>query len=141
MLIMASHMPQASVDVLIVGGGPAGLYAAGQIARRGHGVVLCEEHGSFGSPVHCTGVLASESFSEFDLPRDITLNTLSAARFISPSGLVVDYATTSPLATVIDRVAFDRALAERASAAGAALRVGARVSSLEPCADGVTAIA
>jgi len=29
---MPSHMPQASVDVLVVGGGPAGLYAAGQIA-------------------------------------------------------------------------------------------------------------
>jgi geranylgeranyl reductase family protein len=134
-------MSQASVDVLVVGGGPAGLYTAEQIARRGHGVLVCEEHESIGSPVHCTGVLASESFCEFDLPRDITLNALTTARFVSPSGLVVDYATPSPLATVIDRVAFDRALADRARAAGAELRAGARVSSLEPRADGVTAIA
>jgi geranylgeranyl reductase family protein len=134
-------MPQAIVDVLVVGGGPAGLYAAEQIARRGHGVLLCEEHGSIGSPVQCTGVLASESFSDFDLPRAVTLNALTTARFVSPSGLVVDYATPSPLATVIDRVAFDRALGERARAAGAEVRTGARVSSLEPRADGVTAIA
>ena len=32
---MAAHMPQASVDVLVVGGGPAGLYAAGMSRMRG----------------------------------------------------------------------------------------------------------
>jgi digeranylgeranylglycerophospholipid reductase len=138
---MTAHMRHTSVDVLVVGGGPAGLSAAEQIARRGHAVVVCEEHGAIGSPVHCTGVLASESFTEFDLPRDVALNTLAAARFVSPSGLVVDYATPSPLATVIDRAAFDRALAERARAAGADIRVSARVASLEPHAGGITAIA
>jgi geranylgeranyl reductase family protein len=138
---MAAHMPQTSVDVLVVGGGPSGLYAAERIARRGHGVLVCEDHAAIGSPVHCTGVLASESFTEFDLPDDVTLNTLTTARFVSPSGRVVDYTTPSPLATVIDRVAFDRALGDRARAAGAEVRVGARVSSLEPRADGVTAIA
>jgi geranylgeranyl reductase family protein len=137
---MAARMPQPSVDVLVVGGGPAGLYAAERIARRGHGVLVCEEHGAIGSPVHCTGVLAAESFTDFDLPREATLNALTAARFVSPSGLVVDYATPTPLATVIDRVAFDRTLAARSRAAGAEVRVGARVSSLEPRADGVTAI-
>src|SRR5205807_296724 len=100
-----------------------------RIARRGHGVLVCEEHGEIGSPVHCTGVLASESFTDFDLPHEVALNALTTARFVSPSGLVVDYATPSPLATVIDRVAFDRTLAARTRAAGAEVRVGARVSS------------
>jgi len=138
---MTSHMPHARVEVLVVGGGPAGLYAAQKIASRGRSVLVCEEHDHVGRPVHCTGILAIDSFSDFDLPRDVRLNALTAARFVSPSGLVVDYETQSPLATVIDRVAFDRALASRARAAGAEMRVGARVSTIEPHADGVTVVA
>jgi geranylgeranyl reductase family protein len=134
-------MAQASVEVLVVGGGPAGLYAAERIASRGRSVLVCEEHDEVGCPVHCTGILATDSFTDFDLPRNARLNALTAARFVSPSGLVVDYETTSALATVIDRVAFDEALASRAKAAGAAMRVGARVSTIEPRADGVTVIA
>jgi geranylgeranyl reductase family protein len=138
---MSGHMPNASVDVLIVGGGPAGLYAAEQIARSGHETLVFEEHDAVGSPVHCTGILAADSFAEFALPADAALNALQTARFVSPSGLVVDYETPKPLATVIDRIAFDRALAVRARAAGAVVRVGARVSSLDVADDGVTAIA
>ncbi len=134
-------MPQPAVDVLVVGGGPAGLYAAAEIAAAGHGVVVCEEHPRIGCPVHCTGILSSESFGEFCLPREAELNALTRARFVSPSGLVVEYATASPIATVIDRAAFDRALAARARAAGAEIREGARVSSLDTDPDGVTAIA
>ncbi len=138
---MTSHMPQSSADVLIVGGGPAGLYAAERLARAGHAVLVAEEHDEIGRPVHCTGILAAESFGEFDLPRDIALNELRRARFVSPSGLVVDYHAPRPMATVIDRAAFDCALADRARAAGVDLRTGARVSNLEATADGVTAIA
>jgi len=129
-----------SVDVLIVGGGPAGLVAAQRLAGRGAGVLLCEEHSTIGDPVHCTGILAAESFEEFDLPRDARLNALTSARFVSPSGTTVTYSTPSPLANVIDRPAFDRALAERAVAAGASLRTGVRVSEVEVGPSGVYAL-
>jgi geranylgeranyl reductase family protein len=130
----------ASVDVLIVGGGPAGLVAADRLARRGAAVLLCEEHSTIGDPVHCTGILAAESFEEFDLPRHATLNALTSARFVSPSGMTVSYSTPSPLATVIDRRSFDRALAESAIGAGAALRTGVRVSEVEIDSSGVCAM-
>src|SRR5438270_2533074 len=134
-------MPDAAVDVLVVGGGPAGLYAAERLARAGFHVVVCEEHRALGEPVHCTGILAAESFDEFDLPRDAALNTLSAARFVSPSGITVDYETPAPLATVIDRGVFDRRLAERAEAAGVQIRTGVRISALDAGAGSVTVVA
>jgi len=127
------------VDVLIVGGGPGGLFMAARLAGRGVRTVVCEEHARVGDPVHCTGVLSSDSFDRFDLPRKATLNQLTDVRFVSPGGIPVDYATPSPIATVIDRPAFDRALAERAAAAGAEIRSGARVVALETDAAGVRA--
>ncbi len=130
-----------SVDVLIVGGGPGGLFMAARLAARGVQTLVCEEHARVGDPVHCTGVLSSDSIPAFDLPTCATLNQLTSVRFLSPGGIPVDYTTPSPLATVIDRPAFDRALADRAIGAGAQLRVGARVSAIEVDAAGVRAVA
>jgi digeranylgeranylglycerophospholipid reductase len=130
-----------SVDVLIVGGGPGGLFMAARLAARGVRALVCEEHARVGDPVHCTGILSSDSIPAFDLPTSATLNQLSSVRFLSPGGIPVDYTTPSPLATVIDRPAFDRALADRALAAGAELRLGSRVSAIEVAATGVRAVA
>src|SRR4051812_7139955 len=129
------------VDVLIVGGGPGGLFIAARLAAKGLRTLACEEHDRVGDPVHCTGVLATDSFAAYDLPTDATLNHLTTVRFVSPGGIPVDYTTPSPLATVIDRPTFDRALAARAVAAGAELRTSARVTALEIHADGVDAVA
>jgi geranylgeranyl reductase family protein len=131
---------QESVDALIVGGGPGGLFMAARLAERGVRTLVCEEHSRVGDPVHCTGVLAADSFARFDLPDTATLNQLTSVRFVSPGGIPVDYTTAAPLATVIDRPVFDRALADRAIAAGAEVRAGARVSTLDVHAAGISAI-
>ncbi|MCU1383881.1 MAG: hypothetical protein JWL71_2578 [Acidobacteria bacterium] len=130
---------QSAFDVLIVGGGPGGLFMAARLAERGVRTLVCEEHARVGDPVHCTGVLSAESFARFDLPDTAILNHLTSVRFLSPGGIPVDYTTVAPLATVIDRPVFDRALADRAIAAGAELRVGARVAALDTGAGGVRA--
>jgi flavin-dependent dehydrogenase len=103
-------------DVTIVGGGPGGLATAARLADAGHAVTLVEEHQGFGDPVHCTGVLAEDAFSELGIPRTVVLNPLATARFHSPSGLDISYTSPATEAVVIDRVAFDQRLLNGARA-------------------------
>ena len=125
-------------DVIVVGGGPAGLHAAVLLARQGWDVALFEEHREPGEPVHCTGVLATEAYDELDIPREPVLNTLSQVRFFAPSGDVVSYATPEIEALVIDRRLFDHQLHLRALASGVKVVAGARVTNLESDPAGVT---
>jgi geranylgeranyl reductase family protein len=124
-------------DVAIIGGGPGGLYAAYQLARRGWDVALFEEHSSAGDPVHCTGVLALEAFDEFDIPRGAILNSISTAQFFGPSGASIEHTTSRVEAVVVDRRVFDEALCEQAKAAGAAVNVGTKISDLHVSDEGV----
>jgi geranylgeranyl reductase family protein len=134
-------MPDIHVDVLVVGAGPGGLYAACHFAHDGHRVLVCEEHAEVGEPVHCTGIMAPETFDEFDLSRESVLNDLTRVRFVSPSGLSIDFSTKDAEAIVVDRGAFDRALAARAVRAGATVRTGARVRALTITDKGAQALA
>ena len=125
-------------DVVIIGGGPAGLFAGARLAAAGFRTALLEEHASVGEPVHCTGVLAADAFDEFDLSRRSLLNQLTTARFYSPAGHEVTYSGDRVEAVVIDRRAFDQDLLERATSAGVSIERGARVTGVQVDAAGVT---
>ncbi|MEP6782105.1 MAG: NAD(P)/FAD-dependent oxidoreductase [Acidobacteriota bacterium] len=125
------------LDVAIIGGGPGGLSAARRLSADGKSVTVFEEHDRIGTPVHCTGVLAEAVVASLDLPADAVLNPLSTVRFVAPAGHSFDYTTASTEAVVIDREAFDKALARRAQDAGTTIVHGRRVTNIEPDDDGV----
>lgn len=129
------------IDVLVVGGGPAGLLTAGRLAGAGLDVLLLEEHAEIGEPAHCTGIVSMETADLAKIPDDLVLGRLTRARLIAPDGREAHQAWTgqgSEAIVAIDRAAFDQSLARQAAAAGAVLRLGTRVQHVEVAPDAVT---
>ena len=118
--------PGGTLDVAVVGAGPAGSRTARLLAEAGLTVTLLEEHPEVGRPVQCAGLLSGRVSQE--LGEEVAvLNGVSGARIHSPSGHVLAFDAGRPRAMVVDRAAFDQALARQAVDAGADLLVGRRV--------------
>ena len=114
-------------DIVVVGGGPAGCHTASLLAREGFDVHVLEEHSIIGEPVDCSGVVGAESFATLGLPNSLRLEEIRALTLVSPSALKVCFSPPYPLAYIIDRAAFDRAIAERMFTSGVSLHLGAHV--------------
>ncbi len=117
-------------DVIIAGAGPAGSLCAGQLAQKGHDVLVLEAGDSPGGKYSCTGLIGLECASKFSIDDRLILRKTGSARVFSPAGQSLHIYREEAQACVIDRHAFDIALAERAVNAGAGLRCGCRVTGM-----------
>jgi len=113
--------------VIVVGGGPSGLYAAMLLAEEGFDVAVVEEHEAVGAPAHCTGVISNEVSSLFKVPESVVMNRPISCAIVSPSGRAVRLDGGDEEITVIDRALFDAELGAAALRAGAEVRTGIRV--------------
>lgn len=112
-------MSSESYDVIIVGAGPAGSYAAYRLASLGHKVAVLEQKEAPGLDVCCTGIISAECFRSFDISPEVILTTANSARFFSPSGRCFKVQSEKVQAYVVDRASFDKAVACKAEAQGA----------------------
>lgn len=124
-------------DVAVVGAGPAGSTAAFELARRGHSVLVVEEHPQVGEPVQCAG-LVSQRVLDLAGDRRFVRQPVRGASVFSPTLKSVAFHAPSPRAFVIDRAGLDVFLAERASNAGAQVRTGLRFGGLDGRPNGST---
>jgi digeranylgeranylglycerophospholipid reductase len=116
-------------DAIIIGAGPAGLFAAIEIARNGFDAHILEEHEHVGEPDHCAGLLSTSGLGRLgvSLPDDVIQNTVSGARIFSPSGHSIMIERGKREAQVVDRRRFDAWLAGRATELGARITTNVRV--------------
>jgi geranylgeranyl reductase family protein len=118
-------------DVAVVGAGPAGASAARVVAEAGRSVVIIERE-SLPRYKLCGGGLIGPSLAA--LPAGFAYDSqdaITSIRFTYAGRLARDRHARTPVLHLINRPEFDAALVARAVSAGAELRSGVTVRSVE----------
>ncbi|WP_460560078.1 geranylgeranyl reductase family protein [Halorubrum pallidum] len=127
-------------DFVVVGAGPPGSRFARRAAAAGRDVLLLEK-GTVGEPLACSGHVSDDiwAFVPDDARERLLQNRVYGARFHvgGPGSDAYPFYKRDPVSNVIDRVGLDRTLADAARGAGADVREGHAVVSVEERADRV----
>ncbi|MFP4160368.1 MAG: NAD(P)/FAD-dependent oxidoreductase [Ectothiorhodospira sp.] len=117
-----------SVDVLVVGLGPAGARAAATAAARGARVLAVERRPRIGVPVQCAEFVPLP-MGRYVRETGALVQTIEHMTTVLPSGAtqVSDFP-----GMIIDRAVFDRGLAEEARRRGAVLWTRSTLRALDP---------
>ncbi len=113
-------MPEET-DVLIVGGGPAGLAAAEAAAKQGIRVHILERQNEIGYPIHTSGGSWISDMKALAIPEHL-YHPIANVYFVSPHREVPLHYNPA-VACVVDVRGLYQHLASRAIAAGATLRL------------------
>ena len=115
--------------IAILGGGPAGAFAAAELARAGREVVLFDEKLAWEKP--CGGGLTDKALARWPFLRDtpVEYNRISNCELIAPSGRKVALKLDRPIA-IYSRFALNSLLLDRARDAGAEV-LGERITKID----------
>jgi flavin-dependent dehydrogenase len=112
-----------TVDLLIVGGGFAGLTCAQAAAARGVSTVVLERKRKPDDACHTTGLLVKEVSDAWDFPRSLT-RKVHGIRLYSPNLRSIDFASPGYYFLATDTPALMRWMTGQAVDAGAEVRLG-----------------
>ncbi|MDD4939186.1 MAG: NAD(P)/FAD-dependent oxidoreductase [Candidatus Omnitrophica bacterium] len=126
-------------DVVIIGGGPVGIYTSIKLAKEGLRVLVIEEDAQIGKPRFCTGLISRESFERFSLPKEAIEKEFNCASVFSPLGSKASLKSKSIQAYVTDRTKFDFSLYNMAKEAGVEFFLSCHCRGLKVYSDRVEA--
>ncbi len=112
-------MQYKSYEVIVVGAGPAGSYAACELASAGHSVAVLEHKSAAGLDICCTGIISAECFEAFGISPEVIVRKANSAKFFLPSGNLTRLNSENVKVCIVDRSRFDRAIANKAQSKGA----------------------
>lgn len=117
-------------QVVVIGAGPGGGATALHLARAGIEVLVVEEHGEVGVPVHCGECLSDLALAKLDtpVPDEVISTRVQGIRVIFPDGAS---RCLSEGGVVLEKHAFEQWLVEEAVTAGAEVRTGVRISAMD----------
>ena len=124
-------------DVVVVGAGPVGGYAARELQTRGLRVLMLEEHSEIGKPFQCAGLVNPGAMRKVKLEETILTNVFGA-RIHSPAGIMLPVGTDGKVRThVVCRKLFDEGVVRQAIDVGADLWLDSKPKSITVNDEGV----
>ena len=128
-------MIESEDDLIVVGGGPAGLLSAISASKKGVRVTLLESKNVIGHHEHCAGLLSIDGLKSLDLinlPSNIIQNKdIRGSKIYSPKGELIVVQKNEPIAWVVDRAGFDSHLSSQAIELGVNIHTSSRVLDIK----------
>lgn len=125
-------------DIVIVGGGPAGLSAAYSAARKHANTIVLEKDDSIGQNIRTSGVSWIEDMKKLEIPQKC-YNPIKNFRIISPSKDII-LKGNEPKSCVLDVRSTYQYLATLAAGKGAAISVKSEVQSVKTNSGKITGV-
>ena len=108
-----------------------------KLAGAGYEVVVVERKERVGESVCCAGIIGWECMNSFNIGNSVILRQANSARLFSPSDRCLELWREEPQAFIVDRAAFDMAMAERTQNKGVEYMLGTSVTDIAVGDDGV----